>query len=610
MALINYDLIIVSDRKERIKKYRKYNNSVVKLNNNSFKIRVNQKFVYSEAYLEDTLYDGVIIDTKQYEMDIVNTILFYNNQSEIFIFNNPEKPNIDHKNCKYFNESDPLDKIIIEFFHSRRFSTPFFSQMKKLARSKKERWHTPGHVGGAGFEKFASVRDFKRFYKNNIFLTDTSVSDPSFGSLLSHTGAFKEAEKLMSNAYGTIASFINVHGTSTSNKVVYMTILNKGDKVIVDRNMHKSTIHSIIVSGANPIFLKANYHPDFGIILPTRKEILLKQIEENKDAKLLSLTVPTYDGLRYYLPEIIDYAHSFKMKVLVDEAWGAHMHFHTDFYPDALQSGADYVVQSTHKTMGGFSQSSVIHVNDRDFNEKKKDFYENYMFFSSTSPFYPLVASIDVSRKMMSIEGKQVLEKLKKYYNTLVEEIDRMEEFKVLKRSCLKDYFTNINEILIDYSRIVVNFSFAGITKKQIWNYLVKNNIIVEKINYKSFTLLLGVGTTSTMVNHLLRVLKNFKYEKLEKFDQSHFFLWDDLEVKIPPFEAYQSEGEWLDLKNCSNRISSNMIVPYPPGIPLIIPGQVVTMKHIENLLTFTPSDDIEIHGIAKGKIKVLKEKR
>ena len=608
MSVINYDLIIVSERKDRIKKYRKYSNYIVKLNSFTFKIRFNLKFKYSEAGLEDTLYDGVIIDTKQYEMDIINTILFYNNQSEIFIYNYSEKPNIDHKNCKYFTDADDLGKVIIEFFYARRFSTPFFSQLKKLARSKKQRWHTPGHVGGTGFEKFASVRDFKRFYKNNIFLTDTSISDPSFGSLLSHTGAFKDAERLMSNAYGTLASFINVLGTSTSNKIVYMTLLNKGDKVIVDRNMHKSIIHSIIVSGANPIFLKANFHPDFGIILPTRKEIVLKQIEENKNAKLLSLTVPTYDGLRYYLPDIINYAHSYKMKVLVDEAWGAHMHFHTDYYPDALQSGADYVVQSIHKTMGGFSQSSVIHVNDKDFSERKRDFYENYMFFSSTSPFYPIVASIDVSRKMMSIEGKQVLERMKKYYNILVEELDKMEEFKVLRKSYLRGYFEDINEILIDYSRIVVNFSFAGITKKQIWNYLVRNNIIVEKINYKSFTLLLGVGTTTNMVNHLLRVLKNFKYEKRELYEQSHFFHWDDIEVKIPPFEAYQSEGEWLELKNCENRISSNMIVPYPPGIPLIIPGQIITMKHIENILMIISSDDIEIHGIAKGKIKVVKE--
>uniref|UniRef100_A0A7C3NH44 Aminotransferase class V-fold PLP-dependent enzyme n=1 Tax=candidate division WOR-3 bacterium TaxID=2052148 RepID=A0A7C3NH44_UNCW3 len=607
MAIINYDLIVVTDDKKKKEKYNFLNGEEVVFNHTRFKIRLINKFIYSETGLDRLMYDGVIVDVRQFEDDIINTLLFYNNQSEIFIFDYKFKPNIVNRNIKYFYELPNLKDLIIQFFYERRYNTPFFNALKRLARSKKQRWHTPGHVGGEAFEKYTSVRDFKRFYKNNIFLTDTSVSDPSFGSLLSHNGIFKEAEKLLSTAYGTLYSFINVHGTSTSNKIIFMTLLDKGDKVIVDRNIHKSTIHSIIVSGAIPVFLKANFNREFGIILPTRKEEVLRCIEENKDAKLLALTVPTYDGLRYNLPEIISLAHKYKIKVLVDEAWGAHMHFHHDYYPDALQSGADYVVQSTHKVMGAFSQASVIHVNDKDFKEKKYEFFENYMFFSSTSPFYPMVASIDVSRKLLSCEGKMILEKLKKYYDQLVVEIDALNDFKVLKKSYLKDYYDDKNEILLDYTRILVNFSKAGIGKKQIYSYLLRNKIVVEKINYNSFTLLLGVGTTQNMVKKLIKVLKDFKYEKRDLGEKKIQFIWNDLEATIPPFEAYQSKGEWIDLKNAKGRISSNMLVPYPPGIPLIIPGQIFTEDLINNLLEITSFDEIEIHGLIKGKVKVLK---
>lgn len=607
MAFINYDLIVVTDDRKKKMKYNFLDGEEVIYNHIRFKIRLISKFIYSEPGLDKLMYDGVIVDVKQFEDDIINTLLFYNNQSEIFIFDYKFKPNIINRNIKYFYDFSNLKNLIIEFFYERRYNTPFFNALKKLARSKKQRWHTPGHVGGEAFEKYSSVRDFKRFYKNNIFLTDTSVSDPSFGSLLSHNGVFKEAEKLLSTAYGTLYSFINVHGTSTSNKIIFMTLLDKGDKVIVDRNIHKSTIHSIIVSGALPVFLKANFNKEFGIILPTRKEEVIKSIEDNRDAKLLALTVPTYDGLRYNLPEIISVAHKYKIKVLVDEAWGAHMHFHHDYYPDALQSGADYVVQSTHKVMGAFSQASVIHVNDKDFKEKKYEFFENYMFFSSTSPFYPMVASIDVARKLLSCEGKMILEKLKKYYEQLVTEIDALNDFKVLKRSYLKGYYQNINEILFDYTRILVNFSKAGIGKKQIYSYLLKNKIVVEKINYNSFTLLLGVGTTQNMVRRLIKVLKDFKYERRDLKEKEIQFIWNDLEATIPPFEAYQSKGEWIDLKNAKGRISSNMLVPYPPGIPLIIPGQIFTEDLINNLLEIISFDEIEIHGLIKGKVKVLK---
>ncbi len=607
MATINYDLIIVIDSSKKKNKYDFLNNKEIFFNHTKFRIRILKNFSFSETKLAQLVYDGVIVDVKQFENDIVEVLKFYNNQSEIFIHNYMDKPNIIDKNVKYFDNLNNFDKTLIQFFYERRYNTPFFNSLKRLARSKKQRWHTPGHCGGEAFEKYGAVRDFKRFYKNNIFLTDTSVSDTSFGSLLSHSGVFKEAEKLLSQAYGTMYSFINVHGTSISNKIVFMTLLNKGDKVIVDRNIHKSIVHSIIVSGTLPVFLKVNFNKEFGITLPSRKDEILRKIRENSDAKLLVLTAPTYDGLRYNLPEIVSYAHKYKIKVFVDEAWGAHMHFHHDYYPDALQSGADYVVQSTHKIMGGFSQASVIHVNDKDFKEMKKDFFENYMFFSSTSPFYPIVASIDVSRKLLACEGKTILEKLRKYYDFLVSEIDNIEDFKVLRKSSIKDYFDDPQDILLDYTRILVNFSKGGISKKQIYNYLIRNKIIVEKINYNSFTLLLGVGTMAKMVGNIVKILKEFKYEKREEIEKKIQFLWSDLESEIPPFEAYQSKGEWIDLKNSKGRISSNMLVPYPPGIPLIIPGQRITEELIKNLLEITSSDEIEIHGLIKGKVKVLK---
>lgn len=610
MTAFFYDILMITDDKRKFQDYKYLNNLAVSFAGGRIRTRI-EYFPFSEDKLKQKFFDSVIIDTKQFEKNIINTVLFYNNQAEIFIPYSEGKPQVDMSCVKYIKKDDPeMEKKIVEFFYQRRYNTPFFTKLKAVSLQKRDRWFTPGHIAGEGYERSETVKDFKQFMKMNIFLSDLSVSDTVFGSLLAHTGVFKEAEKLLSNAYGTVASFINVHGTSMSNKILFMSILNKGDKVIVDRNVHKSIVHSIIVSGTRPVFLKSNISNEFGILIPTRKEDIFMQLDENRDAKLLVLSVPTYDGLRYYLPEIIERAHSLGMKVYVDEAWGAHLHFHPDYYPDALQSGADYVVQSIHKTMGGFSQASVIHVNDRNFKQIKKDFYENYMFFSSTSPFYPMVASIDVARKQMAVDGKKILERVKKFYEILVGEIDRMDNFLVLKKSSIRNYYTDIDDILIDYTRVVVSFYEAGIRKDEILRHLVKNGIIVEKINYRSFTLLLGTGTSYYQVKRLIRCLKDFRKEKEATKADDIVFNWDDLNVIMAPFEAYQSEGEWIDIRNSEGRVSSNMLVPYPPGIPLIIPGQVLTRPIIDNIVNVVSKDDIEIHGLAKGKLKVIKGSR
>jgi len=229
--------------------------------------------------------------------------------------------------------------------------TPFYDQLKNYVLMAKDSWHTPGHSSGDSLRDSPWVSDFYEFIGEHIFRADLSVSVPMLDSLMEPTGVIAEAQKVAAKAFGARRTFFATNGTSTANKVIFQTLLAPGNKLLLDRNCHKSVHHGVVLSGAYPIYLDSSVNKKFNIYGPVPKQTLFKAIEEHGDAQALILTNCTYDGLRYDLPPIIQAAHAKGMKVIIDEAWYGFARFHPAFRPTALEAGADYATQSTQSNV-------------------------------------------------------------------------------------------------------------------------------------------------------------------------------------------------------------------------------------------------------------------
>ncbi|MFL6565558.1 MAG: beta-eliminating lyase-related protein, partial [Burkholderiales bacterium] len=311
-----------------------------------------------------------------------------------------------------------------------RARTPFYDQLKNYVWMAKDQWHTPGHSSGESLRGSPWVNDFYEFMGEHVFDADLSVSVPMLDSLMEPKAVIAEAQGKAAKAFGAKRTFFATNGTSTANKVIFQTLIAPGEKLILDRNCHKSVHHGVVLSGAHPIYLDSALNRKYGLYGPVPKKLLLKEIDKHPDAQALILTSCTYDGLRYDLAPIIAAAHEAGIKVIVDEAWYGHARFHPELRPTALESGADYVTQSTHKVLSAFSQASMIHVNDPLFDEHL--FRENFNMHASTSPQYNLIASLDVARKQAVMEGYRLLDRSLKYAQELREKINATGVFRVL----------------------------------------------------------------------------------------------------------------------------------------------------------------------------------
>ncbi|MGB8434693.1 MAG: aminotransferase class I/II-fold pyridoxal phosphate-dependent enzyme [Burkholderiales bacterium] len=488
-----------------------------------------------------------------------------------------------------------------------RARTPFYDQLKNYVWLAKDSWHTPGHSSGESLRGSPWINDFYEFMGEHIFDVDLSVSVPMLDSLMEPRGVIAEAQGMAANAFGARRTFFATNGTSTANKVIFQTLLAPGEKLLLDRNCHKSVHHGVVLSGAHPVYLNSSINRKYGIYGPVSKKTLLDAIEAHPDAEALILTSCTYDGLRYDLPPIIEAAHAREIKVIIDEAWYGFARFHPAFRPTALQAGADYATQSTHKVMSAFSQASMIHVNDPTFNEHI--FRENFNMHTSTSPQYAMIASLDVARKQMMMEGYKLLSRTLSLATELRAQINSTDVFRVLELDELLPEEVKDDGIRLDPTKATVDISRCGYTVEDLQRELfTRFNIQVEKSTFNTVTLLLTVGTTRSKVSRLYDALMRIAREgrsarRLYQFPEVPEFT----KLRYLPRDAYYCGGESVPLMNekenlnraLVDRVCADQIVPYPPGIPVLVPGQAITRPILEYLIGLLRSQkQLELHGV------------
>ena len=295
------------------------------------------------------------------------------------------------------------------------------------------------------------------------------------------------------------------------------------------------------------------------------------------------------------------------MRVIIDEAWYGFARFHPEFRPTALEAGADYATQSTHKVMSAFSQASMIHVNDPAFNEHL--FRENFNMHTSTSPQYAMIASLDVARKQMVMEGYKLLARTLALAQELRAQINSTGVFRVLELDELLPGEVKHDGILLDPTKVTVDISTCGFTVEDLQQELfTRFNIQVEKSTFNTLSLLLTVGTTRSKVSRLYDAMMRIAREgraprRLYQAPDIPEFT----QLAVLPRDAYYCGGEALPIldekdhvnRSLVERVCADQITPYPPGIPVLVPGQVVTREVIDYLAGLLRSQkQMEMHGI------------
>ncbi|NLI79674.1 MAG: aminotransferase class I/II-fold pyridoxal phosphate-dependent enzyme [Candidatus Riflebacteria bacterium] len=511
---------------------------------------------------------------------------------------------------------DVVRKVRNEVTNSKN-RAPFFEKLVEYANKAKDSWHTPGHASGFSIKSSPWVKDYYDFFGPNLFRSDVSVSVPMLDSLLHPTGIIKEAEELAARAFSARYTFFSTNGTSTSNKILLQTLLKPGDAILLDRNCHKSVHHGVVLAGAEPIYLMPSVNNVYGIFGPVPKKRIFEAMDgalaARKPVKALILTNCTYDGLTYDIAHIVQEAHQRGIKVIVDEAWYGYARFHPEFYPCAMEAGADYATQSTHKTMSAFSQASMIHVNDPDFEKIQDFFWENFNMHTSTSPQYPMIASLDAARKQMAMEGYGLLARTLELARSLREAINSLEKFRVLDLDDLiSDELRNgIDKVRLDPTKLTIDVTKSGLSSREVERLLLgKHNIQIEKSTFNTLTVLITIGATYSKLNRLYLALANIESLCGNLADQPANGVLKDFRLSLSPIRfkpryAFYCDGEPVPLRAGAGRVSTGMVTPYPPGIPLLVPGQVITEEIVAALQMYR-DHHVEIHGLNEGLVKVM----
>ncbi|MBI5329234.1 MAG: arginine/lysine/ornithine decarboxylase [Betaproteobacteria bacterium] len=582
---------------------------------------------------------------------------------------------------------------------------PFFRALTHYAADGSYSWHCPGHSGGVAFLKSPVGQMFHQFFGENMLRADVCNAVDELGQLLDHTGPVGASERNAARIFNCDHLFFVTNGTSSSNKMVWHATVAPGDIVVVDRNCHKSILHSIIMTGAIPIFLTPTRN-HYGIIGPIpldefRPETIQKKIAAHPFARnvkskprILTITQSTYDGILYNVDMIKELLGDTIDTLHFDEAWLPHATFH-DFYRGMHAIGKErprakdalvFATQSTHKLLAGLSQASQILVQDSEL--RKLDFHrfnEAYLMHTSTSPQYSIIASCDIAAAMMEPPGGTALVE-----ESIAEALDFRRAmrkvdaewgadwwFKVWGPDYLadegigerEDWVIKDGERWHGFGKLAPGFNmldpikatiitpgldvdgdFAewGIPAAIVTKYLAEHGVIVEKTGLYSFFIMFTIGITKGRWNTLVTALQQFKddYDKnqplwrvlpefVEKHSRYEKIGLKDLCVQIHGYysnndvarlttEMYLSEMapamrptdafakmahreiERVEIDKLEGRVTSILLTPYPPGIPLLIPGEQFNAT-IVRYLQFTrefnerfPGFETDVHGLVE----------
>lgn len=466
-----------------------------------------------------------------------------------------------------------------------QFKTPYFQALLDYVDAGVIPFHTPGHKQGIGMDLA-----FREFVGDNFCAIDLTPM-PGIDDLLQPTESLLLAQQLAAEAYGADRSYFLINGSTSGNQCMMMAAVNPGDKLAVPRNSHKSMLSGLVMSGAEPVYMQPVVDEALHMDHCVTPEVVAQTLREHPDVKAVYVVTPTYYGVAADIKAIVKLSHTADKIVLVDEAWGPHFHFHPGLPVSATAAKADLVINSTHKMLSAFSQCAMLHqIGPR----VRIDRLEGVLrMFLSTSPNLPMVASLDVARKQMATEGEELLTRTIQLSNKTRERLNAIPGI-----YCFGNELKGQPGVFdLDPTKVTITVKNLGYTGYEASEILRRRyNVQVELADLFNIVALFTIGTTEDAADRLVQGVSEMAREDrpVDIFSPSGI-LQRRLKTgsyklpKIPPMrmlprEAFLAQTEAVRFKQSKGRICAETISPYPPGIPVIAPGEEITDEIIDYL--------------------------
>ncbi len=442
--------------------------------------------------------------------------------------------------------------------------SPIIDKFNEFNKSFSRSFHMPGH------------KSKKEFIPDDLFSFDITEIY-GFDNLHNPTGIIEQSEKFCARLFGSDRCFYLVNGSTSGIMAAIASVVNPGDKILVSRNCHKSVYNALVLSHTIPVYAvpEGTFFGTMGVVSP---EMVRCALEEHPDIKAAVITSPNYEGLCADVKSIAEILHKKNIPLIVDEAHGAHFAFSDEFPKDALSLGGDIVIQSLHKTLPVLTQCAVLHIkgNIVDVNRVK----EAVSMFTTTSPSYIFLAVMDNCQNVLSERSDEIFERYVCNLKNFYEEVSCLKNLKIITKN---DIIRCTSSFDFDFGKIILLIDN-------------KNVINVEKSLRKYYNINIEMNGT----NHILfmtsvcNVKEDFDALKNAVFDidsslSDGFFGGENIffgapVVAVPPCGAFYSKKEKVFFEDSMGLVSGEFIIPYPPGIPLVVPGEVITLEIIERV--------------------------
>ncbi|HEY0031747.1 MAG TPA: aminotransferase class I/II-fold pyridoxal phosphate-dependent enzyme [Devosia sp.] len=478
---------------------------------------------------------------------------------------------------------------------------PMLEALQTYLRASPISFEMPGHHAGR-----AAPQAITRLIGSKAFKADCTplkgLDDRGERKRISH-----RAEALAAELWGADSCFFSTAGSTLSNQVAVRAAANPGDTVLVSRNSHKSLIGSLILAGVRPVFLEPRYDEHWDIDHGQARAELAAKLDAHPDTKAVFIVSPSYYGVVPDVAGLAQLCHARGIPLVVDEAWGPHFAFHSDMPNPSIQLGADISVMSIHKTMAGLEQASVI-LRRSDLIPEDR-FNLSYDLHLTTSPSSLILASIDATRRQFAQDGEKLVQNTLDLARHAKEELTKIEGIKAMGSEVLDGDAAHGH----DETKVLLDISGLGVNGYEAEDWLIRNKKMTLGLSdERRMLLIFTVGTDKPSVNKMLSAFKAMaKWAKDGAGDKKGYdgnlphMRELTSELVMTPTEAFFAPTERVKLSEAEGRIAAEMVSPYPPGIPRILPGERITqaqLRYIERsmqlgIFPYDPSDQ-DLHTI------------
>lgn len=494
--------------------------------------------------------------------------------------------------------------------------TPLLDAVSSFIETKPAYFRIPGHRLGKGISSRWTDKVGTDIFSYDV--TETPFTD----DLHQPEGVIREAQELLCHLYGADQSFFLVNGSTCGNEAMILSAAMEGEKIMIARNAHKSAMMGLILSGAEPLYIMPELIPKWNLPGPITAHEVQTCFETHPDCRALFLVSPSYYGICSDLPEIAAICHEHGALLLVDEAHGGHLYFHDQLPIGALQAGADMCVQSMHKVAGALTQSSVLHIKSHGINEQAlAKVAENLHLVQSTSPNYLLMASLDCARYDLARNGRQMMEKTLALAADARYEIQQIPGFRCMDydNSTTKKLTSVSEKHPLDMTRLVISARDLGLTGFALDAILFEKYAVnMELSDYENVLAIVTYANEKSDLDRLIHACRDISRTHIEHSYEKKLLTNTGIPVLpnlpqqvLTPRQAYFSKKETICWQDAVGNISGQMIAPYPPGIPIIYPGERISRETWEYIERFR-KDGRHMHGTDKDRqldcLKIIKD--